>query len=56
MEEDVDDSADTTTPDALITDTKLRNKLRFRARRKEKRNITRLQNSRLNTHDKDEMS
>jgi hypothetical protein len=57
MEEDLDDSADTTTtPDALTTDTKLRKKLRQRAKQYEKRKITRLQKSNLNTHDKDEMS
>jgi len=43
MEEDVDDFADTTTLDALTTDTKLRNKLRQRANRTEKRKIARLQ-------------
>ena len=56
MEEDLDDSADTTTPDTLITDTKFQQKLRQRAKRKEQRKIARLQNPRLNTHDKDEMS
>ena len=43
MEEDLDDSADTTTPDALTIDTKLRNKLRQRANRTKKRKIARLQ-------------
>ena len=56
MEEDLDDSADTTTPDALNTDRKLQKKLRQYAKQKEKRKIARLQNPRLNTHDKDEMS
>ena len=55
MKEDLDDSADTTTPDALTTDTKLYRKQSRRAKQKEKRKITRLQNPRLNTHDKDEM-
>ena len=56
MEEDVDDSADTTTPDALTTNTKLRKKLRQRAKQQEQRKIARLQKSNLYTHDKDEMS
>jgi len=56
MEEVLDDSANTTTPDALTTDTKLRNKQKLRARQKEKRKIARLLNPRLNSHDKDEMS
>ena len=57
MEEDLDDSADTTTiTDALPAYTKLRNKLRQRAKQKEQRKISRLQNSTLNSHDKDEMS
>ena len=43
-------------PDALNTDTKLRKNLRQRAKQKEERKIARLQNPRLNTHDKDEMS
>ena len=38
------------------TDTKLQQKLRKRAKQKEQRKIARLQNPRLNTHDKDEMS
>ena len=57
MEEDLDDSAHTTTtPDALTTNTKLRKKLRQRAKQQEQRKIARLQKSNLNTHDKDEMS
>ena len=55
MEEDLDDFADTTITDALPTDTKLRKKQRFRAKRKEQKKEARI-NSRLNTHDKDEMS
>jgi DNA repair photolyase len=55
MEEDFDDFADTTITDALPTDTKLRKKQRFRAKRKEQKKEARI-NSRLNTHDKDEMS
>ena len=56
MEEDLDDSADTTTPDALNTDRKLQKKLRRHAKHKQQRKIARLQNTTLNTHDKDEMS
>ena len=57
MEEDLDNSADTTDGRRLLnTDTKLQQKLRQRAKRKEQRKIARLQNPRLNTHDKDEMS
>jgi hypothetical protein len=37
MEEDLDDSADTTTPDALTTDTRIRKKQRFHLNRKEKK-------------------
>ena len=56
MDEDFDDSADTTTiPDALTTDTKLRQKLRRRAKQKDRRKIAWLQKSNLNTQDKDEM-
>ena len=46
----------TTTPDALTTDTKLYRTQRRRAKKQEQRKIARLQNPRLNTHDKDEMS
>jgi DNA repair photolyase len=56
MEEDFDHFADTTTTDALTTDTKLRQKLRRRAKQKDRRKIAWLQKSNLNTHDKDEMS
>ena len=57
IEEDLDDSADTTTtPDALTTDTKLYRTQRRRAKKQEQRKIARPQNSRLDTHDKDEMS
>ena len=56
MEEDVDDSTDTTTPDALTTDSKLSRKQRRRAKQKEQRKIIWLQKPTLNTHDKDEMS
>ena len=56
MEEDLDDSADTTTPDALPTNTKLRRKQRQRAKQQEQRKLARFQNRILNTHDKDEMS
>jgi len=46
MEEDLDDSADTTiTPDALTTDTKLRKKEKRRAKKQEQRKITWLQNA-----------
>ena len=57
MEEDPDDFADTTTtPDALTTDTKDRKKQRRRAKKQEQRKKAWIQNSTLNTHDKDEMS
>ena len=46
----------TTTPDALTTDTKLYRTQRRRAKKQEQRKIARPQNSRLYTHDKDEMS
>ena len=55
MEEDSDDFADTTITDALTTDTKLRQKLRRRAKQKDRRKIAWLQKSNLNTQDKDEM-
>ena len=44
MEEDLDDSADTTIPDALITDKNLRKKLRQRAKQQEQRKLARFQN------------
>ena len=56
MEEDVDDSAHTTTPNTLTTSRNYRRKLKQREKLKEKRKITWLENSTLNTHDKDKMS
>ena len=56
MKDDLDDSAETTVLDTLITDTKLLKKQKRRAKKQEERKKAWLQNSTLNTHDKDEMS
>ena len=56
MEEDLDDSADTTTPNTLTTSRNYRRKLKQREKLKEKRKTKRLQTSKFNTHDKDEVS
>ena len=55
MEEDFDDSADTTTLDELTTYRNYRTNQKFHEKRKEMKMKTRLQTSRLNTRDKDEM-
>ena len=53
MKEDLDDSAATTTPDALNTTRKYRQKQKQREKQKEQRKKAWLQNSTINTHNKD---
>ena len=56
MEDDLDDSAETTARDTVFTSKNFRKKQKFREKQKEKKRKARSQNSKYNTHDKDEMS